>query len=175
MSFLYNGFSTEAMLNFIANHEDTVIVQLTFLGPRMGWEISIISDKYGELGFIGTIPQIMMKAFKPYLEEAKASREIVRHIFEEIHKKASDDTFVVKESVKALQLRNIGHAPKDRPPAKCKHDRANAVSNLGALNDMKSEILEMEACLGKGFTLKDWIECRKEIYKKFYSDVKCNP
>lgn len=46
-----------------------------------------------------------------------------------------------------------------------------SVSDTWVLEDMKSEIQEMESCLSQGFTLKDWFECRRIMYEKYISEI----
>lgn len=128
MSFLYNGFSTEAMLNFMANHKDTHMVNLDYCGSK-GWQLAVYNDCYGEFEMIGTIPQIMMKAFKPYLKQAKAECAEFQKLFSDIQQKVGGRTISVDMAngpdqhaeMIIRKTRIIGHVPKDRPLLKCKH------------------------------------------------------
>lgn len=128
MSFLYNGFSTEAMLNFMANHKDTHMVNLDYCGSK-GWQLAVYNDCYGEFEMIGTIPQIMMKAFKPYLKQAKAERAEFQKLFSDIQKVGGRSIGVDMANgsdqhaeMIIRKTRNIGPTfLKTAPPLKCKH------------------------------------------------------
>lgn len=128
MSFLYKGFSTDGMLNIIARHKYTYMVNLDYCSKK-GWQLTIMNDHHGNFDAFGTIPQVLMKAFHPYLPEAEAERARVSERFNIIQyargpkfigidmAKSKDFTSVITRQI----TNNIGHVPRDRPLLKCKH------------------------------------------------------
>lgn len=128
MSFIYKGFSTDGMLNIIARHKDTYMVNLDYCSKK-GWQLTIVNDHHGNFDAFGTIPQVLMKAFNPYLPEAKAERDKFSQMFNTI-RNASNPEFIGIDMAKdkdctaeitIQKSNNIGHVPKGRSPLKCQH------------------------------------------------------
>lgn len=77
MSFIYCGFSTEAMINFMAKHSKTSHFKMEHEGSESGvFSLVISNKKYGVFNNHGrSLTGLVSQAFKPYLDEAKEDRE----------------------------------------------------------------------------------------------------
>ncbi|HHY0622739.1 TPA: hypothetical protein ACY4PQ_001769 [Vibrio parahaemolyticus] len=75
----YNGFDVQAMLNFMT--EQGCKITLTSLDYRQ-WRLTVFSEKHGKFEMEGTLFRITMKAFEPYLPQAKTQRLEVEKLFE---------------------------------------------------------------------------------------------
>lgn len=82
MSFIYKGFSTEAMLNIMADHENTTFIELVSLGKKAVWKLTIHNDKHANFEDYGTIARLLIKAFEPYYPEARATRDEWSNFFD---------------------------------------------------------------------------------------------
>ncbi len=79
----YDGFDVQAMLNFMSEEANTI--KLEKIDARK-WRLYVLSDGYGEFELEGTLFQVVMKAFKPYLNEAQIERERVSNVLRDITK-----------------------------------------------------------------------------------------
>ncbi|GGY88022.1 hypothetical protein GCM10007169_01520 [Shewanella fodinae] len=78
---LYCGFDVQAMLNFMS--ENDTKIELECIGFRK-WRLYGLSDKHGEFDNEGTLFSVVMQAFQPFLQEAKADRERFHQKFNSI-------------------------------------------------------------------------------------------
>lgn len=44
--------------------------------------------------------------------------------------------------------------------------------NAGAIKRLKSEIQEIESCIGQGFTLNEWLKCRVDLLEYLEADTR---
>lgn len=84
----YNGFDVQAMLNFMSESADKI--ELSKLDYRK-WQLYVLSAEHGEFEMEGTLFQITMKAFKPYLPYAKSQLLEVQKLFESCRGKPTGD------------------------------------------------------------------------------------
>ncbi|MCG9699664.1 hypothetical protein L1D19_05895 [Vibrio natriegens] len=84
----YNGFDVQAMLNFMSEKADKI--ELSKLDSRK-WRLFVLSVKHGEFEMEGTLFQITIKAFKPYLPYAESQRLEVQKLFNSCHGKPTRD------------------------------------------------------------------------------------
>ncbi|ENM4022570.1 hypothetical protein DDN27_003439 [Vibrio cholerae] len=79
----YDGFDIQAMLNFMSERADNI--KLEKVDSRK-WRLYVYHDIHGEFELEGTLFQVVMKAFKPYLYEARKERANTHNLIRDMRK-----------------------------------------------------------------------------------------
>ncbi|HIF6018610.1 hypothetical protein HJ122_23235 [Vibrio parahaemolyticus] len=85
---IYDGFDVQAMLNIMSEQDAKINLEMT--GPR-NWRLYVMSPEHGEYENEGTLFLIVMKAFKPYLSQAKKDRELFSMSFKQWLRKGGNN------------------------------------------------------------------------------------
>lgn len=68
----------------MANHKNCAAFTINHLGANRKYNLFIVNSKYGNFNQSGTLTLVLIKAFKPYIEEAKAECELWKKAFDDI-------------------------------------------------------------------------------------------
>lgn len=78
MAFIYLGFDTHAMLWFLKEFNESIVLTTTEIGE---WEIKKINNGKVEFKATGSLTLCIAKAFKPHVNQARALRTSISRIF----------------------------------------------------------------------------------------------
>lgn len=78
MSFIYRGFSIEAMMSFMAHNKNTSFFSLEYSKDEGKWDLIISNSKYGDFSSKGAMTTVLIKAFLTYIDDAMVERDRVK-------------------------------------------------------------------------------------------------
>lgn len=108
---IYSSFDIGQMLNVMNRHADEVRLTSEITGGDCDWTLYVFDEKHGEFEQTGTLFQVVVSAFKPYLEIAKQERNELSNILG--GGLGSTETVVLNDSEVPERFLLIGYIAKD--------------------------------------------------------------
>lgn len=78
MSFIYCGFSIEAMISLMAYNKSTSFFSLEYNKDEGKWDLIISNSEYGDFSSKGAMTTVLIKAFRAYIDDARVERDRVK-------------------------------------------------------------------------------------------------